>query len=498
MSFVVGDIVRIRDYPLEQSGPSGYYMTRTMQDFVGRELVISRVSHQNTRNGEDVYGFDEVGRYLWFDEEMLELVHSCRVVLPEESTRTCSVCGTPLSSHGYRVFNGAVVCDECYRGIENAIHNYHDKTSWAKKVGLQKSRLWSNLMGFELEVDCYRESNDVKSLYAYNIAKKTDRLMFIERDGSIDNGFEIISEPMDMQWLREGGKDKIEAMFDYINQDDVNIREHDSCGLHVHVDRDCLVTTSRTHEEVVDNIYLIVETFKNELIKFSRRYPNSYCRYLTSDSDGDLSLRKVKRVKNRRRGDRYIAINNTNTNTVEFRMFSSTKSYETLMATLEMVNNIVNIAKYKNIDGLTWANLVNYQSSKNEFLNNYVKSLNINSDTSISLVDEFERNVNNYSLRKFLDGEFVINCNCGEVEDINKPSFLLPLLLSNKVTYFSNAYDSMLNCLQRKIFNEEVICVRMCGEDNRLVSYRESYNIEHSANLDEIIELWIENPELMR
>ena len=130
-------------------------------------------------------------------------------------------------------------------------------------------------MGFELEVDCYRESNDVKSLYAYNIAKKTDRLMFIERDGSIDNGFEIISEPMDMQWLREGGKDKIEAMFDYINQDDVNIREHDSCGLHVHVDRDCLVTTSRTHEEVVDNIYLIVETFKNELIKFSRRSPNS-------------------------------------------------------------------------------------------------------------------------------------------------------------------------------------------------------------------------------
>ena len=219
---------------------------------------------------------------------------------------------------------------------------------------------------------------------------------------------------------------------------------------------------------------------------------------MTSDSDGDLSLRKVKRVKNRRRGDRYIAINNTNTNTVEFRMFSSTKSYETLMATLEMVNNIVNIAKYKNIDGLTWANLVNYQSSKNEFLNNYVKSLNINSDTSISLVDEFERNVNNYSLRKFLDGDFVINCNCGEVEDINKPSFLLPLLLSNKVTYFSNAYDSMLNCLQRKIFNEEVICVRMCGEDNRLVSYRESYNIEHSANLDEIIELWIENPELMR
>ena len=106
MSFVVGDIVRIRDYPLEQSGPSGYYMTRTMQDFVGRELVISRVSHQNTRNGEDVYGFDEVGHYLWFDEEMLELVHSCRVVLPEESTRTCSVCGTPLSSHAYRFFNG--------------------------------------------------------------------------------------------------------------------------------------------------------------------------------------------------------------------------------------------------------------------------------------------------------------------------------------------------------------------------------------------------------
>jgi hypothetical protein len=45
--------------------------------------------------------------------------------------------------------------------------------------------------------------------------------------------------------------------------------------------------------------------------------------------------------------DRYYAVNLTNRNTIEFRMFRGTMNIETFFATMELVDNIVKLCKDK-------------------------------------------------------------------------------------------------------------------------------------------------------
>ena len=66
--------------------------------------------------------------------------------------------------------------------------------------------------------------------------------------------------------------------------------------------------------------------------------------------------------------NRYIAINLTNTNTIEFRIFASTTDYDTFMKTLTFVNNIVMFSKYatkEQIDDLSWEDLFDTNSITN-------------------------------------------------------------------------------------------------------------------------------------
>ena len=67
--------------------------------------------------------------------------------------------------------------------------------------------------------------------------------------------------------------------------------------------------------------------------------------------------------------DRYVAVNLTNTHTIEFRIFKSTTDWEILRSTLSLINNIAIISKYMSnsdiIDKLTWEDLTSEDFSHN-------------------------------------------------------------------------------------------------------------------------------------
>ena len=97
-----------------------------------------------------------------------------------------------------------------------------------------------------------------------------------------------------------------------------------------------------------------------ELLKFSRRTEcqmNRWAARYGYKSNPKEILEDAKKGSN----GRYACVNITNWNTVEFQMFRGTLKYNTLIATLELVDKICEMANMvtdKEMTSISWSNFV--------------------------------------------------------------------------------------------------------------------------------------------
>ena len=125
-----------------------------------------------------------------------------------------------------------------------------------------------------------------------------------------------------------------------------------TCGLHVHVNRDCLGDNREEQDETISRILYFVEYHWNELLKFSRRSEYAMNRWAARygfEKTGREILDKAKKGNN----GRYAAVNLMNYATIEFRMFRGTLKYNTFIAVLELVNEIIDTAIHNTDDSLS-------------------------------------------------------------------------------------------------------------------------------------------------
>ena len=157
-----------------------------------------------------------------------------------------------------------------------------------------------------------------------------------------------------------------------------------TCGLHIHVNRSCLGETHDEQEDVISRILFFVETHWAELLKFSRRSEYSMNRWAARygyEKTGREILDKAKKGNN----GRYAAVNLMNWATIEFRLFRGTLKYNTLIAAIELVNEICDLAirlTDEGIEKMSWSEFV--ESIEAPELIEYLKErrLYINEDTS--------------------------------------------------------------------------------------------------------------------
>ena len=376
------------------------------------------------------------------------------------------------------------VCRDCWSGMKNLIRDYHNYESCFFEIHKDCDENIDKIptLGFELEVEP-RGSKYERKETSYLINDVMDDLTVFEYDGSLDDGFEIISHPMTLSYAHKC--DKLKDMFDVLQR--TKYGDTGNTGLHIHVGRQCLGSTEQKRDDTITKILVILETFQKEVCNFARRNPNGYCRFLT-DSSGKKTLKYVKR---NRSGDRYTVLNENNCNTIEFRIFKATDDYETLMATLELVNNIVLIARDRDIDGLKWSDIINFGST-NKYLKDYNNTVNTETDTVICLASDLELHKDNYTLKKFIDGQFGM-----QLRDTSKVNRLSKYFVGNLYAYgitHHSVYDDLESCLYRKIDNHNKICVKECNGKLRLVS--EMDGVEDIQDFEDVYEMWIDNPEL--
>lgn len=218
-------------------------------------------------------------------------------------------------------------CDYEDRSI---IGEYHSNRHAYSLVTSDWTRKNKRFFGVELEVEVKSSYNRHERAKAI---KKTVEETFIdayqplvfERDGSLDNGFEIISQPM--------GLDKHRELWAWTNQPTITegLRSHltGTCGLHVHVSREGL-----TNLQIARAVYFVNHQANRHLIEtIARRYNAGYCKA------------KSKKISTANRAeDRYEMINLQNRKTIEFRIFKGSLKYEAIISAIEFCHAVLNFA----------------------------------------------------------------------------------------------------------------------------------------------------------
>lgn len=194
--------------------------------------------------------------------------------------------------------------------------------------------------GVELEIDEGGEYES-KAKKLLNVANRDTENIYIKHDGSLDEGLELVTHPMSLEYQLTK-MPWVEVMAEAVRQ---GYRSHqaNTCGLHVHVSREAFGAFAVEQDSAIARVLFFVERHWNELLKFSRRTQRQLERWAARYGYKDHPTEMMEHVK-KGRCNRYTCVNLTNEDTIEFRIFRGTLKYNTLIATLQMVNRICDVA----------------------------------------------------------------------------------------------------------------------------------------------------------
>lgn len=335
--------------------------------FVGNSVVSRNTRPYHIEDMRNVAMLDVMDNVVYYDNNT-NSVRQARINVNNGSmSRTQDVCisepTTPTPTNG--------------RIRHDLLHNYHtgSREIRPKNATNDNSRRY---FGIELETEL-RTTYDVPvyttRLHDLMNANDVDfETIKFERDASLNNGVEIITQPMSMAYIIEN-KDKFRQMLSLIDEMGGTSHDNGRCGMHIHISK------TEIDDDTHSKLWLIFECFYKELTIFSRRSSMNWCNFMCES----LRRNHVNYIDkdyvdhNKPRGnDHHSAINNGNANTTEIRIFRGTTNFQTFMANIQLVDNLVSIAREDNINGLTWETIINYNVKYTELME-YNRRKNINS-----------------------------------------------------------------------------------------------------------------------
>lgn len=299
--------------------------------------------------------------------------NSCEWVCPDclnENFFQCAECGEYFHNdyaNESRRHYGEYVCDDCYEDevTSKVIHEYHDgprPLNWGTRKdynSIYDLRRQVLFVGVELELadggeddDCAREIVEATGHYI-------DQSLICEHDGSLHNGFELISTTADVDYhINDYGWRA--AMAKAV---ELGYTSHDAgcCGMHVHMDRRYFVD-SFANPEMKAALILVnnAEWFQT----FSRRKDFGYCRFPSmymeehevekfttqkfeqdKSSGLDYEVRRLEKVTNHMSGHGR-ALNFDGSATMEVRFNRGTLKFSTFVATLQFVQMYADAIKF--------------------------------------------------------------------------------------------------------------------------------------------------------
>ena len=297
----------------------------------------------------------------------------------------CSDCGCLILNEDALYFDDdddTPFCESFYEKNEDRayLHDYYYKPE-PIFYGDKK-----RYFGVELEIDCGgKDYNNAKTLS--EVANKINNHIYIKTDGSLDEGMEIVTHPMtldyhinNMMWLQ---LINTAITLGYLSH------KTDTCGLHIHVNRDSFGDTVEKQDECISRVLFFVEKFWTELLKFSRRTEYQINRWAARYGYKHNPKELLDHAK-KDNYSRYTSVNITNYHTIEFRIFRGTLKFNTLIATLQLVNEICNVAfsmSDEELQELAWCDFVKGLDNNRELVT-YLKERQLYINDPVESEDE--------------------------------------------------------------------------------------------------------------
>lgn len=219
-------------------------------------------------------------------------------------------------------------------------------------------------LGLELEVEAKNASiSDGVNILLPSIEDDT---LILKYDGSLNNGFEIVSQPMTLAWAKDN------FPWDSLTQlAGIGFRSWNTqtCGIHVHVARDAFISPS--HQAKF--IHLIMRN-PEAWSPIGGRTNTHWAKY-----DKSELYRLPEKIKNRVGDDRYTAVNMCNRATLEIRIFRGSLKPERVKAALEFADACVEYTRKLSINeiiskkGLNATEFIKWVSTQENYpnLNSY-------------------------------------------------------------------------------------------------------------------------------
>ena len=295
------------------------------------------------------------GERIWIDDndgtDSFPLCQRCY----DNHYTTCEDCGRVIHYDDANYLDeddDRAYCDDCCHNRQNSTikeYNYKPEPIFYGEG--------ERYFGVELEIDKGGKDDDnAESLLC--VANDDDEHIYIKSDGSLNDGMEIVTHPMTLGYHRS------DMPWEQICSKAIQLRYQShkttTCGLHIHVNRSTFGNSREAQDECISRVLYFVEHHWAELLKFSRRSEYAMnkwaARYGYKHNPKEI-LDSAKKGCN----GRYACVNITNWNTIEFRMFRGTLKVNTIIATLELVNKICDLAAYltdEEIAGISWTSFV--------------------------------------------------------------------------------------------------------------------------------------------
>lgn len=286
--------------------------------------------------------------------------------------QVCAGCGMLILCNGnsngraMQSFNRQHYCIKCWAKKEKylikAYHNDPKPEFYAVDASGKNIQMPSPyngigpFYGVELEVDAGGQRDDISE----PTIKLLNEEVYAMRDGSLENGFEIVTHPhtedalYNMNW---------EETFKYLVKQGYRSHDINTCGLHLHCNRSIFGANESDIKNNVSKLMWFVENNRREFVKLSRReiqHINRWARFYSDEVGETLGFYKnIYEDYNRSSShdDRYKAINLCKKRTIEFRLMRGTLNIDTFLATLDVLITISKNAMLISNDKISRAEL---------------------------------------------------------------------------------------------------------------------------------------------
>jgi hypothetical protein len=249
-------------------------------------------------------------------------------------------------------------------------HDYIPNEFKFNKTDLDNDNLF---MGVELEIDGAGESDDNAKFIQEFLGEDN---CYIMHDGSLRNGLEITTHPCSINYHKSL---PYKDLFRKLVEKGYKSHDTQTCGLHIHVNRNFFGENPTIQDLCITKVLYLLEKHWDNVKAIARRDSSRYAeRFFMKDNESMFNLLAKAKNGSSWGSAKYQIVNLIHKNTIEFRMCKGTLKYETFIATLEFVRNLIYLCKNKPLEQIqmvTFEEII--YSLGSEYLVNYIKERGI-------------------------------------------------------------------------------------------------------------------------